>query len=246
MGIFDTGNSVEAIEPSRRRARQAADMPIREATAAELAAASRRRTRSEQDAASQPVVKAPPQRPGKPAEAEEDTVAKRHGLYTADRGKTRTYFADYRQKQEVMRAEPARIRTRHDDRQTVAAVLDLAQARGWQTLRLRGTEDFRREAWVQAQVRGIATEGHKPSETDRQELARRQAALKPAAAESAPAAAKPVPVRAASPQQAWSAAEQAGATARATDAPKQGQGQQQGKPKAAQGAAQAAAQQATA
>ena len=240
MGIFDTGNSVEAIEPSRRRARQAADMPIREATTAELAAASRRHARSEQDAAAQAAVKAAaPPRAATPAAAEEDAVAKRHGLYTADRGRTRTYFADYQQKREVMRAEPARIRTRNDDRQTVAAVLDLAEARGWQTLRLRGTEDFRREAWVQAQVRGIATEGHKPSETDRQELARRQAALRPpVAAESAPAAAKPVPVRAASPQQVWSAAERAGAAARAADSPKQGQGQQQGNKKAAaQGAA---------
>ncbi len=229
MGFFDTDNSVEAAAPSRSRARMAEDVPVREATAAELAGAAQRRARAERDAAEQPAVRAaPPGRGGKPAEAEEDAIAKRHGLYTADRGKTRTYFADYQQKREVMRADPARIRTKHDDRQTVTAVLDLAQARGWDTLRLRGSEDFRREAWVQAGVRGIATEGYKPAETDRQELARRQAALKPAAvaAESAPAAARPVPVRAASPQQAWSAVEKQGEQARASDAAKQGQGEQ--------------------
>lgn len=230
MGFFDIDNSVEATAPSRSRARAAAeDVPIREATVAELAGATQRRARAEREAAEQPAVKAvQPQRGGKPAEAEEDAIAKRHGLYTADRGKTRTYFADYQQKQEVMRADPARIRTKHDDRQTVTAVLDLAAARGWDTLRLRGTEDFRREAWVQAGVRNIATEGYKPTETDRQELARRQAALKPATmpTESAPAVAKPVPVRAASPQQAWSAVEQAGEKARSADAAKQGQGEQ--------------------
>ncbi len=230
MGFFDTDNSVEAAAPSRSRARAAAeDVPVREATAAELAGAAQRRARAERDAAAQPAVRAAPLgRGGKPAEAEEDAIAKRHGLYTADRGKTRTYFADYQQKREVMRADPARIRTKHDDRQTVTAVLDLAQARGWDTLRLRGSEDFRREAWVQAGVRGIATEGYKPTETDRQELTRRQAALKPAAVatESAPAAVKPVPVRAASPQQAWSAVEQAGEKARAADTAKQGQGEQ--------------------
>ena len=230
MGFFDTDNSVEAAAPSRSRARAAAeDVPVREATAAELAGAAQRRARAERDAAEQPAVRAAaPQRGGKPAEAEEDAIAKRHGLYTTDRGKTRTYFADYQQKREVMRADPARIRTKHDDRQTVTAVLDLAQARGWDTLRLRGSEDFRREAWVQAGVRGIATEGYKPTETDRQELTRRQAALKPAAAaaESAPAAARPVPVRAATPQQAWSAVEKQGEQARASDAAKQGQGEQ--------------------
>ena len=222
---------------------------IREATTADVAVVKQRRDQAEREAAEQPAVKVAPQRAGKPSEGE-DIVAKRHGLYTADSGKTRTYFADYQQKREVMRADPLRIRTKHDDRQTVAAVLDPAQDRGWTTLRLRGTEDFRREAWVQASIRGMQTQGYKPSETDKQELERRRAALMPTT-KAENAAAKPVPVRAASPQAVWSEVQAAGDKARTADVAKQGerQGQgrgQQGKQKAEEQAPAQALQQAAA
>jgi Large polyvalent protein-associated domain 7 len=114
-----------------------------------------------------------------------DAVAKLHNLYTTDSstlwGKTRVYYADYQQKSEVMRAQENRITTKLDDRQTVSALLDLAQDRGWERIKLHGSEAFRREAWVQAEVRGIETTGYKPKDTDLQEAARRQAAVKPVA-----------------------------------------------------------------
>lgn len=100
-------------------------------------------------------------------------------LYTAEKGSTRRYYADYQQKQEVMRAEPKRISTKLDDKQTVSAMLDLAQSRGWDTMRLKGTAAFQREAWVQAQVRSMKAEGYKPTATDQQEAARRKAAVAP-------------------------------------------------------------------
>jgi hypothetical protein len=116
-------------------------------------------------------------------DAHADAVAKQHNLYTADNaslwGKTRVYYADYQQKSEVIRAQKNRITTKLGDRQTVSAVLDLAQSRGWDRIKLRGSESFRREAWVQAQVRGIETSGYRPRQTDMQEAARRQAAAQP-------------------------------------------------------------------
>jgi hypothetical protein len=60
-------------------------------------------------------------------------------------------------------------------------MLDLAQARGWKSVRLRGTESFRREAWVQAQVRGMQTEGYHPKATNMQEAQRRTVAATPIA-----------------------------------------------------------------
>jgi hypothetical protein len=128
-------------------------------------------------------------------DAHADIIAKQHNFYTADNaslwGKTRVYYADYQQKSEVMRAQEDRITTKLDDRQTVAAVLDLAQSRGWDRINLRGSQSFRREAWVQAQVRGIEASGYRPRETDMQEAARRQAAAQPVSppAEKAKAAA---------------------------------------------------------
>lgn len=199
--MFGTTNSIEPVQvavsrPAERRAPD--EPPIREATRADLAGAARRREAEGED----PVRLAPAAKAGlfrrAPAEpVQPDAVAKRHGLYVAEKRGTRTYFADYQQKREVMRADPKRITTKTDDRQTVGAVLDLAQDRGWSRIRLRGTEDFKREAWVQAQVRGIAAEGYKPSATDEQEAARRKVAAAPSAlpekAAAAPTQAKAGP-----------------------------------------------------
>ena len=158
-------------------------MSIREATADELTAAARRARTS---AGSEPApVQAIPEARGslfrrRPAEPDKpDAVAQQHGLYTAAKGSTRRYYADYQQKQEVMRADPKRISTKLDDKQTVSAMLDLAQSRGWDTVRVKGTADFQREAWVQAQVRGMKAEGYRPTATDQQEAARRNAAVAP-------------------------------------------------------------------
>ena len=160
---FDNGNSIEPVAPARpavARKPDPAEMPIREATPTEM-----RALRS---------------RPA-PHAAETDAVARRHNLYMAERRSTRIYYTDYQQKSEVMRAAPQRITTRLDDRQTVSAMLDLAQARGWQSVKLRGTDSFKREAWVQAQVRGMQTEGYQPKATDMQEAQRRTVAATPVA-----------------------------------------------------------------
>lgn len=131
--------------------------------------------------------------PKRQKQGEADAVAEQHKLYTKDGMMGRRYYTDYQQKNETMRATETKISTRLDDRQTVGMMLDLAQSKGWQTVKLRGTDDFRREAWVQAQERGLATEGYKAKETDKQELARR-VADKPtqSAAQKAPSE-KPAP-----------------------------------------------------
>ncbi len=186
MGFFGSDNSLEPVQSTVRKGQRDEEPPIRAATAAEVAGATQRRDRQDAQELVRPVAsKAPAQA------AEPDAVAKQHGLYTADKGKTRVYFTDYQQKSEVMRATTAKITTKLDDRQTVTAMLDLAKERGWDTVKLRGTDDFRREAWQQAQQRGIVAEGYKPSQTDLQEAARR----KQAAAPAAPKAAVQVPVK---------------------------------------------------
>ena len=49
----------------------------------------------------------------------------------------------------------------------------IAEARGWEDLRVLGTEGFRREVWLEASVRGIHVNGYKPSELDKADLERR-------------------------------------------------------------------------
>lgn len=194
--MFGSANSIEPVGPvavaeSKAARRRVDEPPVREATAADMAASARRQKASDTRATAiqaEPVKALPVTAPGARTglfgrrEAEPvrpDAVSERHNLYVAEKLGSRRYYADYQQKQEVMRSSAARITTKQDDRQTVAAVLDLAEERGWQTLRLRGTESFRREAWVQAQVRGMETEGYKPTATDTQEVARRLNAVAP-------------------------------------------------------------------
>lgn len=181
MRLFGNENSIEPGSDGVARKARSEQPVIREATGAELAGATQRRDRATAaEAKTPPVVevRAAPQRASRKVE-EPDAVARRHNLYTADRRSTRVYYNDYQQKSEVMRASPAKITTKLDDRQTVTAMLDLAQARGWDTVKLRGTDAFKREVWVQAQERGIATEGYKPKATDVQEATRRQTAAAP-------------------------------------------------------------------
>ena len=157
-------NSIEpASEPvirTRTPARKVhtEEIPIREATRAEERAVRR------------------------PAEqkAPTDPFADQHNLYTADKGAARVYYSDYQQQSEVMRAKPKEITTKLDDRQTVSMMLDLAQSRGWGSIKIRGDDAFKREVWVQAEVRGMATEGYKPKDSDIQEASRRKAVAEPA------------------------------------------------------------------
>ncbi|MDO9247554.1 MAG: LPD7 domain-containing protein, partial [Phenylobacterium sp.] len=53
----------------------------------------------------------------------------------------------------------------------------VAHHRGWSVVVVHGEADFRREAWLTATALGMEVRGYQPSERDRQELERRQAAL---------------------------------------------------------------------
>ena len=69
-----------------------------------------------------------------------------------------------------------RLATREDDRGTAADMVTVAQAKGWQQVTLKGSEAFRRNAWLEAQLAGIKTQGFEPKEQDRAmlEAARRE------------------------------------------------------------------------
>lgn len=64
-----------------------------------------------------------------------------------------------------------RLSTDHDTAFVVRGMLDVAESKGWNTLKLNGTDDFKREAWLQASQRGIATRGYEPTVQDQQRLA---------------------------------------------------------------------------
>lgn len=52
------------------------------------------------------------------------------------------------------------------DRESILAMLDTAEARGWDTIKVFGTQAFRAAAWMEAASRGMAVEGYKPSPSE--------------------------------------------------------------------------------
>lgn len=66
------------------------------------------------------------------------------------------------------------LHTSKEDEKTINAMLDLAQSKGWSSINLKGTEAFKRQAWLEASIRGIEVKGFKPSEKDMAELEARQ------------------------------------------------------------------------
>ena len=59
--------------------------------------------------------------------------------------------------------------------QIAKSLVAIAEARVWDELRVKGTDGFRREVWLDASSKGIHVDGYKPSEVDKAELERRNA-----------------------------------------------------------------------
>lgn len=66
-----------------------------------------------------------------------------------------------------------RISTVHKDTQTIGSMLTVAQSKGWKPISLTGDKDFKREAWVQASMKGIPVQGYSPSKDDKALLSAR-------------------------------------------------------------------------
>ena len=57
----------------------------------------------------------------------------------------------------------------------VRSLVEIAQARGWTSITVKGTDEFRRSAWMEAAQAGIKVAGYQPSALDLAELANRPA-----------------------------------------------------------------------
>lgn len=60
----------------------------------------------------------------------------------------------------------ARLQTKLSNAQVAGSMVDIAESRGWTELQVKGTQDFRREAWLEAASRGLEVRGYKPREED--------------------------------------------------------------------------------
>jgi Large polyvalent protein-associated domain 7 len=130
--------------------------------------------------ASNPAAPAP-QGPEKSAQAgkrppyttEPESIAKVY--YVEERNSERRYFEDYKRGNLAMRATDTSIMSKREDLNTIRAMLEIAEARGWHSVEIRGSAEFKREAWIEATARGLEGRGFAPSDLDRQEAERRRA-----------------------------------------------------------------------
>jgi hypothetical protein len=97
-----------------------------------------------------------------PATAELPAFVERHFVRAGQR-----FY--YRQRPEQLAFESRGDSFRaHDVSVSVAtAMVDMAVARGWESLKVRGSKDFRRLVWTAAAKRGLAVDGYSPSSGER-------------------------------------------------------------------------------
>jgi hypothetical protein len=104
--------------------------------------------------------------------SEPESIAKSHFVVVGVTGE-RKYYDDYRQQDLAIWSTEAKIMTKRDDLRTIRAMLEIAEARGWHSVEIKGSAEFRREAWIEANARGLEGRGFTPSDADRQEADRR-------------------------------------------------------------------------
>lgn len=63
-----------------------------------------------------------------------------------------------------------RLATDHDDPAIARSMVELAEAKAWQTIRVKGSDDFKREVWLAASLRGMDVQGYRPTDVDRARL----------------------------------------------------------------------------
>ncbi len=70
-----------------------------------------------------------------------------------------------------------RLSTEHNDPQVAKSMVELAEAKRWNSLKVKGSEEFRREVWRFASLRGLEVQGYQPSDVEKAELAERMKEL---------------------------------------------------------------------
>jgi hypothetical protein len=68
-----------------------------------------------------------------------------------------------------------KLATRSAHPEVVRSLVEIARARGWESITVKGSDEFRRSAWVEAAQSGLQVAGYKPTALDLAELAQRPA-----------------------------------------------------------------------
>jgi hypothetical protein len=123
----------------------------------------RRRIAREQEQAAQGVNSVDVQRTGKELERDEFIMPRRiTQTYTEIDGKFHTNEGN----RVAFEDKGNSLASSFTDKKTIEDMVALAKAKQWESVKLSGSQDFRREAWLQAESQGVRTQGYTPRESD--------------------------------------------------------------------------------
>lgn len=66
------------------------------------------------------------------------------------------------------------LATQLEDKATIRAMIEVASAKNWKEVTVSGSDDFRRNAWLEARIKGLDVKGYEPREADKELLASMQ------------------------------------------------------------------------
>jgi hypothetical protein len=67
-----------------------------------------------------------------------------------------------------------KLETKSDSAQIANDLVRIAHLRGWEDIKVKGSEEFRRQVWMEASLQGMHVKGYKPSEADKALLEKRE------------------------------------------------------------------------
>jgi len=90
----------------------------------------------------------------------------------------RYYFKDNNQRLAIT-DRGHKILSPENDARVAIAMAKLAESKGWDSIKVKGTAEFQREVWLEASSRGLKVQGYTPTEADKAALeARNESRLK--------------------------------------------------------------------
>jgi len=117
------------------------------------------------EGSAQDAAQKPPGKPGsRPVHTVPDEIKRRFV-----RIKNSYYFPDGAR---AFTDRGTRLTTGSENTEVIRSLIQIAEARAWSEITVRGTERFRKEAWAAAQMVGIEVRGYRPTEFEQGRLVR--------------------------------------------------------------------------
>ncbi|KVE37227.1 LPD7 domain-containing protein [Burkholderia sp. TSV86] len=88
-------------------------------------------------------------------------------------GEKNQYFFDQQRQKLAFVDKGLRLETKDASPVVAESLVEIAMARGWETLRAKGSKDFRREIWLAGELAGAEVVGYDPTEADKELLERK-------------------------------------------------------------------------